>query len=941
MADDTLTQKIEIEDNASAAYEKIAQAADDAARAEKERQDLAAAEEQKKIIEQLDPKLVQLTQSYKAQTEELARNAKALGVTVGEFVRLKGSIEAAAAAEQKAADAIAASEQKAAEARQLAAKEAEELAEKERLVAEAAKAEADALNALDPQLRDLAATQKAEQAILEKEAKLLGVSVNEYKRLKEAVAKTGENVNQSSGFMFTEANALSDLASKAYDTAKAIAEMAQAVADLRNDLADASTRTGIATDTLAGLRLAAEGSGLSFNDFNESLNQLPKRISDTARGTGEAIHAFKALGVEVKNTDGSLRSADEVFKDALLSLSQVEDPTLRAAAATSLFGESGGKLLQALGDPSKLQDFVHVAREFGVDVGPTAAKSAGDWQRSSALLSTQIDGLKAALIDLFNPGEELRQLNIGLAAVTATLGEQFKAVTTVIDGFVDAASQFIKLDFDGAVNRVAYSLETFADNFLNAGQAGLKAAKSIVEYNQGVAQTGDETNDAGIPVKKFTHDLGKLTTNAQDAAKAQEELAKKTQELATFLDKTTQILVSGLSEEDQAIAAAAKELADFRSEQNRLKVSNDQVNDALVQLQKNLASATQASVFAKNIAEVTDEFENLFAVTKPVQSVAEQIRESFADLVPDSTITDLERLQLALLKLNTEFAEGKVSPEEYSRVLAQLQKAQGAAQTAASDAAMTKANEDAAGGLQAVSGVLEGSLSAALQPVLSALGPQGAIAGMIIGLLEQGPEAIETIISAIPGIVTGLISTIQTLMDDLPTIITELVTGLVAAIPDLLLTVFELMYGPMAFNIITELINALPVIIPALTVGLVKMLAQLPEILFSTGEAFVGLAKSLSNLLPMLWEEFLMIIPTVLKQLRLLLVQLRDEVFDLLPNMLDKVLTQWINKVLEKILRSERRGRERNREIRAGRNNDERAWVRMFNRAQNKNRGGV
>lgn len=84
-----------------------------------------------------------------------------------------------------------------------------------------------------------------------------------------------------------------------------------------------------------------------------------------------------------------------------------------------------------------------------------------------------------------------------------------------------------------------------------------------------------------------------------------------------------------------------------------------------------------------------------------------------------------------------------------------------------------------------------------------------------------------------------------------------------------------------------------------------------------------------------------MIIPTVLKQLRLLLVQLRDEVFDLLPNMLDKVLTQWINKVLEKILRSERRGRERNREIRAGRNNDERAWVRMFNRAQDKNRGGV
>jgi hypothetical protein len=72
-----------------------------------------------------------------------------------------------------------------------------------------------------------------------------------------------------------------------------------------------------------------------------------------------------------------------------------------------------------------------------------------------------------------------------------------------------------------------------------------------------------------------------------------------------------------------------------------------------------------------------------------------------------------------------------------------------------------------------------------------------------------------------------------------------------------------------------------------------------------------------------------------------LLRDIRDEVFDLLPNVLDKILTQWINKVLEKILRSERRGKERNREIRAGRNNDDRAWARMLNRANNRNKGGV
>ena len=111
---------------------------------------------------------------------------------------------------------------------------------------------------------------------MKKRPNSLGVSVNEWKRLKEAVAKTGENVNQSNDSCSLRRTPSPISRLRHTIPPKAIAEMAQAVADLRNDLADASTRTGIATDTLAGLRLAAEGSDLSFNDFNESLNQTPQ-----------------------------------------------------------------------------------------------------------------------------------------------------------------------------------------------------------------------------------------------------------------------------------------------------------------------------------------------------------------------------------------------------------------------------------------------------------------------------------------------------------------------------------------------------------------------------------------------------------------------------------------------------------------------------------------
>ena len=46
-----------------------------------------------------------------------------------------------------------------------------------------------------------------------------------------------------------------------------IMKLTPEVMDLRNELADMETKTGIAAETLAGLRLAARGSGQEFCDL--------------------------------------------------------------------------------------------------------------------------------------------------------------------------------------------------------------------------------------------------------------------------------------------------------------------------------------------------------------------------------------------------------------------------------------------------------------------------------------------------------------------------------------------------------------------------------------------------------------------------------------------------------------------------------------------------
>lgn len=168
--------------------------------------------------------------------------------------------------------------------------------------------------------------------------------------------------------------------------ATAVVAFGQHLADLQNELSDASARTGIATDTLAGLRLAAEGSGLAFSSLEKGLDRLPKQMLDAANGVGTAKDAFARLGVDVTDAEGNLRDANDVFDETIAALGGIENDALKAASAAEIFGQKAGPGFIQSGAIDALDDYVSLSREFGLDTGPAAAKAAADFQRNVALL---------------------------------------------------------------------------------------------------------------------------------------------------------------------------------------------------------------------------------------------------------------------------------------------------------------------------------------------------------------------------------------------------------------------------------------------------------------------------------------------------------------------------------------------------------------------------
>ena len=172
----------------------------------------------------------------------------------------------------------------------------------------------------------------------------------------------------------------------------------QRMADLANNLSDTSAKTGLATSTLAGLKLAAEGSGLSFGQLQSGLVRFQSSMLDAANGTGMATEAFKALGIDVRDSaTGELKSADQVFKTVTNRMAEMENQTLRNAFAIDIFGQRAGPALIQSGAIGNMEAFSEFAKTFGVNM-EEAGGEAASFQRAMAEIKMVLEGVFSGLL---------------------------------------------------------------------------------------------------------------------------------------------------------------------------------------------------------------------------------------------------------------------------------------------------------------------------------------------------------------------------------------------------------------------------------------------------------------------------------------------------------------------------------------------------------------
>ena len=199
-----------------------------------------------------------------------------------------------------------------------------------------------------------------------------------------------------------------------------------------------SQRFGIPIEQLTALQFAANLSGVQVDKLGDSLKDLLKNASEAANGVKGQASLFRALGVDVVDASGKVRSAGDLIGDLAEVFSSLDDGATKTNLAMKVFGESGKELIPMLNaGRDGIRGMTDEAKALGIAMDSDAAKAAELFNDNVTRLSSSIDGLFVSASQNLLPAlngitDELIAANSASKSLFASLKALF--TTSIKDG---------------------------------------------------------------------------------------------------------------------------------------------------------------------------------------------------------------------------------------------------------------------------------------------------------------------------------------------------------------------------------------------------------------------------------------------------------------------------------------------------------------------------
>jgi len=456
------------------------------------------------------------------------------------------------------------------------------------------------------------------------------------------------------------------IAAAASTAALAFGAMAFSAVTAADDMGKLAQSSGIAVESLSQLEYAAKLGGASFDVLVQGMNKLTKSAVDAARGSKTSADAFRAIGVEARNADGSLKNAEELMLEVADRFAQIEDGAAKAAVAQELFGKSGAKLIPFLNQGrAGIEALKKEADALGLTITDKTARAASEF-------NDNLDQLKFAAKGLANQAAE----------------ELLPMLNVMIERFMRAAKEGGAMDF--AIKALSVTLKTLVSAgtivtsvFEQLGRVIYGVGAAIVRVLQGEFSLAvDEIKDA------FAEARSNVTDDIETIAKVWSDAVPQVEESARRMDAALKesIVFNDDKAAEEARKAAESALESLQTLAQGLQQQVDtygMAEEAVIRyrlaqgdLADEVARAGEAArPYVEQIIRMTDELERL---KRETEASEERQREWDAAVEEGKRITEQMRTPAEVYadtieRLNELLADGHITQETYNRAVEKAQ----------------------------------------------------------------------------------------------------------------------------------------------------------------------------------------------------------------------------------------------------------------------------
>lgn len=392
--------------------------------------------------------------------------------------------------------------------------------------------------------------------------------------------------------------------------------------DAGDELAKTADKLGVTTQALAGLRHAAELTGVSTGTMDMALQRFTRRAAEAAKGTGEAKGALQELGIDAESLVRlPLDEQMNIVSDAMQGVGTQAD---RVRLAMKLFDSEGVALVNTLGGGSDaLKQMTEEAEHLGLTLSRTDTAQMEMANDSITRLMGVFKGLTNQLAVAFSPvitfvSDAFRQAALDSTAF-GNIGQKVAIAVAKAFGAVRQIMHGVEIVFKSSQLAVMRMANAIGSKLIPPLQAFINIYNKIAAF-------------LGRPL--ITESAAQIMGNLpQDIASLQQELdVLKTMNPGHELSESMQEFMVANREVAQSVADVKDAITEAGAGDTGKPTIFDRLNQSFIDLENKLPTVQQkmdelAKTTMKNMSD------SLMGVVKGTVKLKDAFKQMAASLI--------------------------------------------------------------------------------------------------------------------------------------------------------------------------------------------------------------------------------------------------------------------------------------------------------------------